>query len=213
MIRIVVADDHRIVRQGIHELLAEDQEFDVLGEAETAQQALQLVSGLQPDVLVLDLVMPGGSGLKLLGDLKSLGSLTKVVVLTMHNSQAFVQEALQLGALAYVTQDSGIEELAQAVRQAAKGRRFLSSDVSEGLLERTGGPGSRQSRLSGREQQVLTMSAEGLTARQIGLSLSIGRRTVEMHRYSAMRKLGLANQAQLVRYAMEHGFIPPAEKA
>jgi DNA-binding NarL/FixJ family response regulator len=210
VIRIVVADDHRIVRQGIREMLAEDPEFEVLGEAETAQQAMHLVTSLRPDVLVLDLVMPGGSGLKLLGELQRLGSPTKVVVLTMHNSQAFVHEALQLGALAYVTKDSSIEELSQAVRQAARGHRFLSSGVSEGLLVRAGGQ-STPARLSGREQQVLSMSAEGLTARQIGMSLSIGRRTVEMHRYSAMRKLGLANQAQLVRYAIEHGLMPPAE--
>jgi DNA-binding NarL/FixJ family response regulator len=212
MISIVVADDHRIVRQGIREMLSEDPNLRVVGEAATGEEALQLTDRLRPDVLVLDLVMPGRSGLQVLTELQRRGLGTKAVVLTMHNSRAFVREALQLGAAGYVTKDSSIEELAQAVRQAAGGQRFLSSTVSDALAGQLTQATNGRRQLSNREQQVLTMSAEGLTARQIGSALSIGRRTVEMHRYSAMRKLGLTNHAQLVRYAVEHGLLPPARE-
>jgi DNA-binding NarL/FixJ family response regulator len=210
---IVLADDHRIVRQGLRVLLTAEADFRVIGEADDGREALELVKRLNPDVLVLDLMMPGLNGLEVARQLNKQASKVGVVVLSMHDDEGFVLEALANGVSAYVLKDSNSSDLVQAVREVAAGRRYLSPPLSDRAIETYQQMAKiatmdRHETLTTREREVLQLSAEGYTNSEIAARLGISTRTAETHRSHLMHKLGLHTQADLIRYALRRGIIP-----
>jgi two-component system, NarL family, response regulator NreC len=215
-ISIVVADDHPVVRRGMRALLESQPDFSIAGAAADGLEAVRLTERLKPDVLVLDLMMPGLSGLEALRILRERGPRTRIVVLSMYSSNAFIAQALQNGAIGYVLKDCTEENLVQAVKAAAAGRRFLSPPVTEIAINayieqsKTGSFDPHET-LTPRQREVLQLAAEGKTNAEIAERLNISQRTVENHRASLMQRLGLRNQTQLIRHAMSRGLIPPDE--
>jgi two-component system response regulator NreC len=215
-ISIILADDHPVVRRGMRTLLEAESDFSVIGETGDGLESVRLVEKLQPDVLILDLMMPGLSGLEALRIIRKRSPRTRVVVLSMHENKAFVAEALKNGATGYVLKGSDEENLVQAVQEAAAGRRFLSPPVTERAIDayieqaRTAQLDPHET-LTAREREVLQLAAEGKTGAEIAARLHISPRTVENHRANLMRKLGLKNQSELVRYAVRRGLIPLEE--
>ena len=211
-ITVVLADDHTIVRQGLHALLAREPNVSVIGEATDGRQAIQLVAHLRPNVLVLDLMMPGVNGFKVAREIKQSSPQTRVVILSMHANEAYVLEALRAGALGYVLKESTASDLVHAIQEVVAGRLFLSPPLSEHEIEvyrqkaRIGSSTALET-LTVREREVLRLVAEGQTSAEVAGLLSISVRTVEIHPAHMMRKLGLHAQTDLVRYALKHGFL------
>jgi two-component system, NarL family, response regulator NreC len=215
-ISIVLADDHPVVRRGLRTLLESELDFSVMGEAGDGLETVRVVERLQPDALVLDLMMPGLSGLEALRIIRQRAPRTRVVVLSMYSSNAFIAEALKNGAIGYVLKGCTEENLIQAVRAAAEGKRFLSPPVTEIAIDTyieqaKAGPFDPHETLTAREREVLQLAAEGKSCPEIAACLHISPRTVENHRTHLMQKLGLQNQSELVRHALRHGLIPLEE--
>ena len=211
-ISVVLADDHRLVRVALRGLLDGVPGIDVVAEASDGLEALALVEQHRPRVLVVDLMLPGVSGLSVTRQVVRDWPETRVVVLSMHAHEAYVVEALRSGALAYVAKNAEAPDLFQAVSRAAAGERFLSAGLSEhavDVLARSSPDAADPlSDLSDRERQALHLAVEGATNAEIGERLFISPRTAEKHRASAMRKLGLRTSHDLVRFAVAHG-LPP----
>jgi DNA-binding NarL/FixJ family response regulator len=211
---IVLADDHAMVRQGLRAILEAEPDFDVVGEAGDGLTAVEMAAKLRPAVLITDIVMPKLSGLDVVAVAAQRAPSTRVVVVSMHNSAAYVSQALRNGASAYVLKDAGYSDLVRAVRAAAAGRRYLSPPLSEQsiesyLRETQEGEVDLYDTLSAREREVLHLAGEGATAPQIGERLGISARTVEAHRAHVMQKLGLRSKAELIRYMVQRGLQRP----
>ena len=210
---LMLADDHQIVRQGLLALLKTEPDFRLVGEAADGLEAVRLAERVQPDVLVLDLMLPGLAGTDVARQVARRSPRTRTVILSMHSNEAYVLEALRAGASAFVLKEAGAEELVKAVREAAAGRRYFSPPLSEPaigayLRQVEGSPLDPYHTLTTRERQVLHMTAEGQSGAEIARRLYISARTVESHRTNLMRKLDIHNQKELVRYAMERGLLP-----
>lgn len=209
--RIVVADDHGLVRAGIVALLEEIPGIEIVGEASDGVQALELITGLDPDVLILDLAMPRMSGFEVLAQIGGAGGRAKTIVLSMHDGAEHVHRALKLGAAGYLLKDVLPDELALAVNAVNKGDMWLSSAISrtvvDGYLGRRGDDGA-VSPLTERQSQVLKMIAEGHSTKQIGSNLNLSVKTVETYRSQIMEKLDIRDIAGLVRYAIRQGIVP-----
>ncbi len=210
---IVLAEDHHIVRQGLRALLSAEPEFSVTGEAADGLRAVEVVERLKPDVLIVDVMLPGLSGLEVTRQVRQRFPRTRVVVLSMHANEAYVLEALRNGASGYVVKDASAANLVQAVREAAAGRRYLSPPLSDWAIEAyaqraAAGPFDPYDTLTTREREVLHLTAEGASSSQVAARLSISPRTVESHRANLMRKLGTRTQADLIRYALQRGILP-----
>jgi DNA-binding NarL/FixJ family response regulator len=209
---IVLAEDHRIVRQGLRAVLGAEPDLRVVGEAADGPEALRVVGRLRPDVLVLDLMLPGLGGLDVAREAARRWPRTRTVVLSMHANEAYVVEALRAGAAGYVLKDESAGELVRAIRAAAAGRRHLSSLISEEALrayearatERLADP---YDALTLREREVLRLTAEGHSGAEVARRLFISPRTVETHRANLMRKLGVRNQKELVRFAVRRRLL------
>lgn len=208
-IRIVLADDHQMVRQGLKAIL-EQEGFKVVGEAADGHEATKLAQSLAPDVAVLDLAMPLMNGIGAAKAIAQANSPTKIVVLTMHTEAQYVLEALRAGIRGYVLKSRAAAELVQAIREVSRGSTFLSSDVSdtvvEAYLNRIDVPNDS---LSPRELQVLQLVAEGKTTKEVASLLNISVKTAESHRTRIMEKLDVHETASLVRYAIRRGLIQP----
>ncbi|TMQ00900.1 MAG: response regulator transcription factor [Verrucomicrobia bacterium] len=209
---IVLADDHHIVRGGLRALLSAENDLRVVGEAGDGLDTLRVVERLKPDVLVLDLMMPGLNGLEVIRQIKKRSPKTRTVVLSMHKNEAYVWKALNNGAAGYVLKESAPADLVKAVREALVNRSYLSPPLSETnimayLQKIDGGPFDLYETLTARERQILQLSAEGQSSGAIGERLSISSRTVEAHRANLMRKLGLHKMTELVRYSMERQLV------
>ncbi len=213
MVTIVLADDHHVVRQGLRSLLEAEPGFKVVGEAGDGLEALRLIESLKPDVLVLDLMMGGMNGLEVTRQVGKRSVKTAVVILSMYGNESYVHEALRSGAKGYILKESTSDELVRAVRQAAIGRRYLSSSLSERAIDAYVDKAEDSSldpydTLTTREREVLHLAAQGYTNADIAARLYISRRTVEVHRSNMMVKLGLRSQTDLIRYALQRGFLP-----
>jgi len=217
-LKIVLADDHQVVRDGLRLLLETRGGHSVLGEAANGLDAVRLVEKLRPDVLVVDISMPGLPGLEVARQVAARQPATRVVVLSMHSAESFVVEALRAGCSGYVLKDAGGDELLRALSDVAAGRRHLSPPLSERVLdawlERTdGGTADPLDRLSDREREVLHLVAQGLSSTEIGARLFLSPRTVEAHRASVLRKLGLKSRTELIQWALGRGLLPGADGA
>ena len=204
------------MRQGLRSLLDGQPDMSVVGEASDGPEATQMVELLRPDVLVVDMMMGGMNGIEVTRYVRKASPKTCVVVLSMHADEGYVLESLRAGAMAYVLKDSIADELLHAMREAVLGRRYLSHPLSEqaieGYLQKEEGTALKpHERLTVREREVLHMLAQGLNNEDIAARLSVSRRTVEAHRAHVMRKLGVHNQVQLLRYAIQAGITQPGK--
>ena len=203
-ISIVLADDHTVVRRALRVLLEEEPGFEVVAEAEDADGAIRYVRGHKPDVLILDLNMPGRPSLEAIPDMQEASPETKIVVLTMQKEPAFARQALQQGVLGYVLKEAADDELVQAVRSAAAGDTYLQPALGARLAAE---PKLAATDLSERETDVLRLIALGHTNAEIAEKLYISVRTVETHRAHIQQKLGVSSRAELVRSALARGLV------
>jgi DNA-binding NarL/FixJ family response regulator len=207
MIRVLLADDHTIVREGLKQLLRATGEFDVAGEAGDAFETLQKVRELDADVLLLDISMPGRSGLELIRQIKAERPRLRVLVLSMHHEHQYAVSALRAGACGYRTKVSAPTQLATALRKVASGGAFITAEVAEQLAlgAMPQGDAAPHTTLSDREFQVLRMIVDGRSVTDIAQELSLSVKTVSSHKARMMHKLGVGNPSELFRYAMDHG--------
>jgi DNA-binding NarL/FixJ family response regulator len=211
-ISIVLADDHLIVRQGLHALLEAEADLNVIGQTGDGLEAVDLVKRLNPDVAVLDLMMPGLNGLEVARQLSKMTPRTKIIILSMYDDEGFVLEALSNGVSAYVLKDTGSADLINAVREVTCGHRYLSPSLTDRAIDvyeqmTKQGTMDKYETLTTREREVLHLSAEGLTNNEIAHRLGISIRTAETHRSKLMHKLDVHTQADLTRYAIRRGII------
>ncbi len=210
-LRIVLAEDHQIVREGLRSLLAASPGYDVVGETGDGLAVEALVVQQKPDVLVTDLVMPGLNGIEVLRRVRKARPETRVVLLSMHADEPFVAEAMAAGASAYVLKDTTATELIRAIREAALGRRYVSSKLalaaSSLALNRPAALLDPFDSLTSREREVVQLVAEGLTSRAIAHRLRISPRTVESHRAHVVRKLGMPTTAALIRWFAQRAAV------
>jgi two-component system response regulator NreC len=204
-VRIVLVDDHSVMRAGLRLLLDAEPGFEVVAEAGNSQDAARYVRGHHPDVLLLDLNMPGGSGLELIPRMREEASETRIVVLTMQRDPAFARQALNAGAVGYVLKDAADGELALAIRLASSGQTYLNPQLGVRLAMQP--LDARPGHLSKRELEILRLIALGHTNVEMASKLRISVRTIEAHRGHIHQKLSLSSRAELVGFALEHGLI------
>ena len=212
-IRIILADDHKIVRQGMRSLLETHADFEVIGEASDGQEALKLMEELSPDIAFMDVMMPNLNGIEAAKIARQRGLKTRMIFLSMHANATYVVRALQSGALGYVLKDSDFTEILQAIQSAMSGRRYLSEaiadEVLQMLLNADVDKTDLSDALSPREREILQLIAEGNTNAAIAERLSLSVRTVEAHRAHIMTKMRFNSPADLVRYAIQQGLTTP----
>ena len=211
MTTAIIADDHEIVRRGVRGILEGDGGCKVVAEAADGLAAIQLVEKHKPAVLILDLNLPRLHGIEVLRQTRTASPHTRVIILSMHNDEPYVIEALRAGAMAYILKGSESQEITQALKEVLAGRRFLSAPLSEwainALVAKPTVDADPLATLSGRERTVLQLAAEGHTNPEIAEKLFISPRTAETHRTNLLRKLGLQTQTDLVRFAIRKGLI------
>jgi DNA-binding NarL/FixJ family response regulator len=212
MIRVIIADDHNLVRQGLRALLEQTGEIDVIGEAATGQEAINQTEQLQPDVIVMDLSMPRMDGAQAAERILALDAPTQVVVVSAFADTTMVQQLLRRGVKGYLLKDAVTEELLLAVRSASQGKVYLSPTISSSVMTMLMSPGQAEATtkadlLTPREREVLQLVAEGLTNSSIAETLSISVKTVEKHRANLMSKLEVNDLPSLIRVAIKQGLI------
>jgi two-component system response regulator NreC len=209
---ILLADDHEVVRRGLRALVEAEEGFKLIGETGDGLKAVTLVERLRPDVLVVDVMMPGLNGLDVTLQVTKRSPDTKSIVLSMHSDQSYVLQALRNGASGYVLKESSADELVRAIKEVTAGRRYLSPPLSEHAIQAYVEMAKEASldpyeTLTDRERQVLHLAAEGCNNVEVAARLCISPRTAETHRTNLMRKLDLHGQTDLVRYALRRGVI------
>lgn len=210
MTGIILADDHQILRDALRLLLETQTDFKVIAETGDGLDALQLTERHKPDILIVDLMMPGLSGLEVARRARSLFPAVKVIVLSMHDAESYVVEALNAGVAGYVLKKSSSQELIFAIRQALEGGVYLSPSLNERAIEayiRRAQDSDPYETLTPREREIFQLAAEGTSNPRIAERLSLSPRTVEMHRGNMMKKLGLNSQTELVKYAVKRGMV------
>jgi DNA-binding NarL/FixJ family response regulator len=215
-IRIVLVEDHAILREGLSALVAIESDFDIVGEFCSAEESLDCIGDLQPDLVLTDLTLPGLSGIELLGEIRRLSPLTRKLVLTAHADEAHIRAALNAGADGYILKDVKSAELMIAIRTVSAGRQFLSKTIAEKILsDYLSGdqrPSSRAvtAAITGREREVLTRIALGNSNKSIARELGVSPKTVEKHRSNLMRKLHLHNAAAITMFAIRNNMTGSA---
>lgn len=207
MYSIVLVDDHAIVREGFKRLIDMEPDLEVVAECRNADDAVDAINRRTPDLVALDLSLPDGSGLPLIEHLLSVSPSSRIVVLSMHDGEPYVSEALRRGASGYVTKGVAPEELVAGLRAVMQGERFLSSDVRRRRSERSGEMLDPIQRLTAREKEVFLLLAAGRAPKQVAAELGIGQKTVYIHRASLMGKLGAGSELDLYRMASERGLL------
>ena len=209
MIRVLIADDHAVVRRGLAQILSESSDIVVEGEASSFAEARALAGEKRWDVLVLDIHMPGGTGLELLAELRRDNPRAQVLILTVSSEEEYAVRAIRAGAAGFLNKESAPEQLLEAVRRVAGGGRYLSAEVADALASQIAGEagGAPHERLSDREFEIFKLLAAGSTVSQIGQALAISVKTVSTHRTRILKKLGMSNNAELMRYALKLGLV------
>ena len=212
--RIVLADDHALVRQGFRALLGAIADFEVVGEAANGREALRLIRALAPEVALIDISMPELNGLDATAHALREQPQLKVIIISMHATEAYVLEALRAGAAGYLLKDADAGELERAIRAVARGERYLTPSVSHHVIERfmraeRGETVSEAEALSPRHREVLQLIAEGKSTREIAARLNLSVKTIETHRAQLMQRLDIFDVAGLTRYALRIGLIDP----
>ena len=212
-VRIVLADDHTILREGLRALLSADPDFEIIGEAGDGREAVRCVEKLGPDLLLMDLSMPRMSGMDAISEIKKRYPQSKIIALTVHKTEEYLLSTLQAGVDGYVLKDATHDELVMAIHNVMAGKRYLSPGISEKVIEgyldgkEDSLAASSWQKLSQREREVLKLIAEGYKNKEIAEDLCISLKTVEKHRANLMKKLDLHNAAVLTVYAMEKGLV------
>ncbi len=211
-IRVLIADDHAILRDGLRKLLTEEPDLEVAGEARDGHDALRKAEELKPDVILLDLAMPGLNGIAVAKRLRSAAPAAKVLILTMHQEEEYVYETLKAGASGYVLKDAAGPDLVAAIRAARRGEQFLSPSISRLVVRDESASGSKQIKtvsqhLTNREREVCKLLAEGHTVPKIADMIGISRKTVDVHKTRLMKKLDIHNRAELVKYSIANKLI------
>jgi DNA-binding NarL/FixJ family response regulator len=214
-VRLLIADDHAVVREGLRLILTAQRDFEVVGEAATGREAVELAQRLKPDVVLMDISMPELSGLDATLALATDDGPPHIIMLSMHASSEYVFEAFRAGARGYLVKESAGREVVEAIREVCRGRRYVSPRIAGGVIEdyvrarADAGAKSPLERLSARERQVLQLVVEGRSSAEIGRLINLSPKTVETYRSRLMRKLGVENLAHLVRFAIEHSLTKP----
>jgi two-component system response regulator NreC len=209
-IRIVLADDHQVLREGLRSLLESEEDIKVVGEVSSGEEAIRVVARTQPDIVVMDLGMPGMGGLEAIREIRRDHVQVRVIVLSMHSGREFVVQALQAGSDGYVPKSSAHTDLLQAIRVVHGGGRFVHPTAASALAEQLLQEKQTSKlliNLSGREAEVLRWTALGFTSREIGERLSLSPKTVDTYRERVMEKLELKNRSELVRFALQAGLL------
>jgi DNA-binding NarL/FixJ family response regulator len=210
---IVVADDHKIVREGIRKLLETREDFKVVGEASDGEEAVQMVLDKQPDVALMDIWMPRLSGIDATRRIGKRGLDTKVLVLSMHESRTYVEEVLRAGAAGYIVKNAASSDLLQAIDAVCSGASYLSPSITQQVVDAIARPGdaapSGVATLTDREREVLQLIAEGLSSKEIAGMLGVSLKTVDSHRSNLMEKLDIHKVSGLVRFAIRAGLVEP----
>lgn len=209
---ILIVDDHPIVRRGLRALFRDEPDLEICGEAESAAEALQQIREIEPDVVVIDLALKGGHGLKLIEDIRAQNEQIKMLVSSMHDEMLFAERALRAGAMGYINKQASPEKIIDAIRQIIRGEIYLSTRMANRLLHRPGADRlpkeSPVDRLTDRELQVFQMIGQGFSTRQIAKDLELSHKTIETHREKIKAKLRLKNSSELsrdaTRWAMEN---------
>lgn len=210
-VSVLLVEDHTILRDGIKALLDRTEEFKVVGEASDGREAIIMATRLRPELVILDISMPGMSGIDAMKEIRRLCPETRVVVLTVHSAEEYLLAALKAGAEGYVLKDASSQELLLALKNAIRDRTYLSPGVADKIIDgylsskTAQGPKSPWDTLTERERQVLKLIAEGKTTKEIADYLYISVKTAEKHRANLMKKLDLHNTAALTAYAIERG--------
>lgn len=209
MIRVLVADDHAVVRRGLQEILADSTDMVAAGEASSAREVLRKAQEGDYDVLLLDIVLPDGSGLEVLKQLRSLKPDLHILILSIYPEEQYAVRALRAGAAGYLTKDSAPDELITAIRRAAQGGKYVSAALAEKLADELGGVTTLRPHeaLSDREFQVMRLLAAGKTGTEIAAELSLSVKTVSTYRSRILNKLNLKNTVEIVRYAIQEELL------
>jgi len=212
-VKLLVADDHKIFRQGIKKLLEEESDLQVAGEAANGREAVKKATELKPDVILMDITMANLNGLEATKQIKKVLPDVKVIMLTMHKNEEYVLQSFQAGASGYILKEGAVEELVSAIRSIHQDKSFLSPTISKTLIDaylrkmETGKTETPFDLLTDREREVLQLIAEGYTNREVAKSLFISVKTVEAHRAHIMQKLNIHDIAKLVKYAIQKGLV------
>jgi DNA-binding NarL/FixJ family response regulator len=213
-LRILLVEDHTLVRAGLRALLQRVEGFEIVGEAGDGHEALEMIGAHRPDIVLMDIGVPGLNGLEISARVARHYPHVRVIILSMHAGEEYIRQAVRSGAAGYLLKDAGVAELEIAIRAVERGDRYLSPAVSRQLvddyLDRLNDEDTRE-RLTPRQREVLQLIAEGYTTQQIALKLNIAVKTVETHRTQLMERLGIHDVAGLVRYAVRAGIVSPIE--
>lgn len=208
---ILIADDHDIIREGIKNVLGKSPLYKVVGEAVDGEDALEKVEKLKPDVLLLDISMPKISGLEIISQVHRRCPETKILIVTLHKANAYIMKALKAGVRGYLSKENTAEDLLPALRKVIDGKVYLSSAVSQFLVEKVSEKepqeAAKKSLLTFREEEILRLVVEGKTAKEIGKALYISPRTVENYKNIILQKLGLHKISDLIKYAIKHKIV------
>lgn len=211
--RVMIVEDHTIVREGLRALLAANPDFEIVAEAEDGRSAVQRASDTMPELVLLDLSMPGMSGIEAIAQIKSCSPRTKILVLTVHTDEEYIHACVKDGANGYIVKDASRAELMMAIKNVMDGKTHFCSEATERILlwylhgAKNAGPVSPWESLTHRERQILKLIAEGLTNKKIAMFLDISAKTVEKHRANLMEKLNLHSTAGLTTFAMKKGLV------
>jgi DNA-binding NarL/FixJ family response regulator len=208
-VRVLLADDHKIVAEGLRGLL--EPEYELVGIAENGHELIAKAKESHPDVIIADITMPSLNGIEAIGQIKKAGSKAKVIFLTMHQDVMYASRAFEAGASGFVLKHSAPDELLTAIREALKGRTYVTPIIAGELMKsyKDGDSPEKEifGRLTSRQREVLQLLAEGKSAKEIGRILHISTRTAEFHKYNMMEELGIETSAELVQFAIKHGII------
>jgi DNA-binding NarL/FixJ family response regulator len=208
---IFIVDDHDIIREGLKAILRRQPDYEVIGEANDGQEALEKITSLKPDILLLDITMPKKTGLDIIEQVLKTSPATKILIISVHKANAYVMKALQSGVKGYLNKENAADDLPQALRKIVSGQVYLDAQVSDYLLRKVARPPSEETPsetlLTERETDVLRLVAEGKAAKEIAALLSLSPRTVENYKNNMLKKLGLHRTSDLIKYAIRNKII------